>query len=127
MLVCREDEPEFVEWGYGGMGSVKTAAAVGADNKWARVQGSSSLGVGARTRQMRTWPSREAVATRWYERPQLGAHATLVIANVFGAVPGSAPYTSLPDGASASLDSLQHGGLWAASRNESDTDHGLRS
>lgn len=41
------DDNEFVEWGYGGMGSVKTAAAAGADKKWARVQGSSALGVGA--------------------------------------------------------------------------------
>ena len=31
-----------MEWGYGGMGSVKTAAAVGADNKWSRVSGSSA-------------------------------------------------------------------------------------
>ncbi|GJE87967.1 hypothetical protein PsYK624_040500 [Phanerochaete sordida] len=43
---ARSDDNEFVEWGYGGMGSVKTAASVGADNKWARVQGNSALGVG---------------------------------------------------------------------------------
>lgn len=43
----RSEEPEFVEWGYGGMGSVKTAASVGADNKWSRVQGSSAIGIGA--------------------------------------------------------------------------------
>lgn len=44
---ARTDNDEFVEWGYGGMGSVKTAAAVGADSRWARVQGKSALGVGA--------------------------------------------------------------------------------
>ena len=43
----RSEEPEFVEWGYGGMGSVKTAASVGADNKWSRVTGSSAIGSGA--------------------------------------------------------------------------------
>ncbi|KAF7796763.1 hypothetical protein EIP86_007946 [Pleurotus ostreatoroseus] len=41
---ARSEEPEFVEWGYGGMGSVKTAASVGADNKWSRVAGSSAFG-----------------------------------------------------------------------------------
>lgn len=43
---ARSEEPEFVEWGYGGMGSVKTAASVGADNKWSRVTGSSAIGSG---------------------------------------------------------------------------------
>ncbi|THG99601.1 hypothetical protein EW026_g2771 [Hermanssonia centrifuga] len=42
---ARSDEPEFVEWGYGGMGSVKSAASVGADSKYSRLQGSSALGV----------------------------------------------------------------------------------
>jgi hypothetical protein len=39
-----------VEWGYGGMGSVKTAAAVGADDRWSRVQGTSSFGAVGRSR-----------------------------------------------------------------------------
>lgn len=37
-------------------------------------------GGGGRTFQILTCPSREPVATRWKERPQLGAHATLVTA-----------------------------------------------
>ena len=41
------DEPEFVEWGYGGMGSVKSAASSGADNRWSRVTGHSSFGGGS--------------------------------------------------------------------------------
>ncbi|EMD34399.1 hypothetical protein CERSUDRAFT_86521 [Gelatoporia subvermispora B] len=44
---ARSDEPEFVEWGYGGMGSVKAATAGGgAHTVWARVQG-SGVSVGA--------------------------------------------------------------------------------
>lgn len=38
----RDTEPEFVEWGYGGMGSQKSkSGAPGSD--WSRVQGSSSV------------------------------------------------------------------------------------
>ena len=51
----------------------------------------SSLGVGGFTRHIRTWPSREPVATRWYDRPHDGAHATDVIANALGGSP------SVPD------------------------------
>lgn len=35
LVVCRTDEPEFVEWGYGGMGSVKNT---GQSSVWSRVQ-----------------------------------------------------------------------------------------
>ncbi|KAI0345082.1 hypothetical protein BDW22DRAFT_1426782 [Trametopsis cervina] len=40
---ARSEDPQFVEWGYGGMGSVKSAASVG-NNKYSRVQGSAALG-----------------------------------------------------------------------------------
>ncbi|KAI0684146.1 hypothetical protein BC835DRAFT_660117 [Cytidiella melzeri] len=40
---ARSEENEFVEWGYGGMGSVKSAASVG-NTKYSRVQGSAALG-----------------------------------------------------------------------------------
>ncbi|KAL1742100.1 hypothetical protein HDZ31DRAFT_66279 [Schizophyllum fasciatum] len=35
----RDTDPEFVEWGYGGMGSVKNE-----DNRWSKVQGATSFG-----------------------------------------------------------------------------------
>ena len=42
----RDEEPEFVEWGYGGMGSVKNAASHGSGVNWSKVQGSGAgLGV----------------------------------------------------------------------------------
>lgn len=40
-------DDEFVEWGYGGMGSVKTAAAVGALSKYGRLAGNSAFAAGA--------------------------------------------------------------------------------
>ena len=45
VLTCLHysSDPEFVEWGYGGMGSVKSADSVG-NNKYSRVQGSAALG-----------------------------------------------------------------------------------
>ncbi|KAL1659325.1 hypothetical protein GGF50DRAFT_92015 [Schizophyllum commune] len=36
---ARDTDPEFVEWGYGGMGSVKNE-----DNRWSKVQGATSFG-----------------------------------------------------------------------------------
>lgn len=39
----RSEDPEFVEWGYGGMGSVKSAASVG-NNIYSRVQGNAAIG-----------------------------------------------------------------------------------
>ncbi|TFL07766.1 hypothetical protein BDV98DRAFT_588222 [Pterulicium gracile] len=42
----RDEEPEFVEWGYGGMGSVKNAASHGSGVNWSKVQGSGA-GLGA--------------------------------------------------------------------------------
>jgi hypothetical protein len=39
---ARDDEPEFVEWGYGGMGSVKNTAGTGA-TVWSRLQGSGVM------------------------------------------------------------------------------------
>lgn len=44
---ARDEEPEFVEWGYGGMGSVKGAKSAGVGNNWDRLQsGSIDVGVG---------------------------------------------------------------------------------
>jgi hypothetical protein len=34
-----DEEPEFVEWGYGGMGSVKGAKSAGVSSKWDRLNG----------------------------------------------------------------------------------------
>ncbi|CAL1703451.1 unnamed protein product [Somion occarium] len=43
----RDEEPEFVEWGYGGMGSVNsTSQGVGA-GIWARVQAGAGVSIGA--------------------------------------------------------------------------------
>ena len=42
---ARDEEPEFVEWGYGGMGSVKGAKSAGVSSTWDRLQG-GSVGVG---------------------------------------------------------------------------------
>ncbi|KXN82634.1 hypothetical protein AN958_02485 [Leucoagaricus sp. SymC.cos] len=39
---ARDDEPEFVEWGYGGMGSVKGATSAGAHGRWERLHGTST-------------------------------------------------------------------------------------
>ncbi|EAU88177.1 hypothetical protein CC1G_03849 [Coprinopsis cinerea okayama7 len=36
-----DTEPEFVEWGYGGMGSVRGAKSAGAASRWERLHGSS--------------------------------------------------------------------------------------
>ncbi|KAF7970668.1 hypothetical protein HWV62_23320 [Athelia sp. TMB] len=45
---AKDEEPSFVEWGYGGMGAVRSNSGVGAHgSKWARVQGGGALG-GAR-------------------------------------------------------------------------------
>jgi hypothetical protein len=41
---ARDEEPEFVEWGYGGMGSVKGAKSAGVGNNWHRLQGGSAMG-----------------------------------------------------------------------------------
>ncbi|KAF9448896.1 hypothetical protein P691DRAFT_759509 [Macrolepiota fuliginosa MF-IS2] len=38
---ARDEEPEFVEWGYGGMGSVKGATSAGAHGRWERLHGQS--------------------------------------------------------------------------------------
>lgn len=38
---ARDEEPEFVEWGYGGMGSVKGATSAGAHGRWGRLHGQS--------------------------------------------------------------------------------------
>ena len=44
---ARDEEPEFVEWGYGGMGSVKGAKSAGVGSNWDRLQsGSIDVGVG---------------------------------------------------------------------------------
>ncbi|EKM83085.1 hypothetical protein AGABI1DRAFT_111600 [Agaricus bisporus var. burnettii JB137-S8] len=37
---ARDEEPSFVEWGYGGMGSVKGATSAGAHGRWERLQNS---------------------------------------------------------------------------------------
>ena len=42
---ARDEEPEFVEWGYGGMGSVKGAKSAGVSSTWDRLQG-GPVGVG---------------------------------------------------------------------------------
>lgn len=48
MRSCRTDEPEFVEWGYGGMGSVKNSA--GQSSMWSRVQaGDDAAGLAKKT------------------------------------------------------------------------------
>ena len=40
---ARDEEPEFVEWGYGGMGSVKGAKSAGVSSNWDRLQGGSAM------------------------------------------------------------------------------------
>jgi hypothetical protein len=35
---ARDEEPTFVEWGYGGMGSVRGATSAGAHDRWERLQ-----------------------------------------------------------------------------------------
>ena len=40
---ARDEEPEFVEWGYGGMGSVKGAKSAGVSSTWDRLQGGSAM------------------------------------------------------------------------------------
>lgn len=44
---ARDEEPEFVEWGHGGMGSVRSGAVVGAKSDYSRLQSSKKLSVGA--------------------------------------------------------------------------------
>ncbi|KAF9009472.1 hypothetical protein BDQ17DRAFT_1323034 [Cyathus striatus] len=44
----RDEEPEFVEWGYGGMGSVKGAKSAGVTgSRWERLQGQGAVAKGA--------------------------------------------------------------------------------
>ncbi|KAH8117668.1 hypothetical protein DFH11DRAFT_1039045 [Phellopilus nigrolimitatus] len=43
---ARDTEPEFVEWGHGGMGSVRGASASGAASAYAALQSSRKLSVG---------------------------------------------------------------------------------
>ena len=47
---ARDEEPEFVEWGYGGMGSVKGAKSAGVGNNWDRLQGGSAMGTHDKSR-----------------------------------------------------------------------------
>ncbi|OCH89076.1 hypothetical protein OBBRIDRAFT_836065 [Obba rivulosa] len=56
---ARSDEPEFVEWGYGGMGSVKAAAST---TMWAKVQG-SGVSVGAHDSGGEGWGARARAAS----------------------------------------------------------------
>ena len=43
-----EPEPEFVEWGYGGMGSVKGAKSAGVSGtNWDRLHGNGSVSIGS--------------------------------------------------------------------------------
>lgn len=44
---ARDEEPEFVEWGHGGMGSVRSGAVAGAKSDYSRLQSSKKLSVGA--------------------------------------------------------------------------------
>jgi hypothetical protein len=39
-----DQEPEFVEWGYGGMGSVKGAKSAGVSSDWGKLHGGSAMG-----------------------------------------------------------------------------------
>ncbi|KAI5119578.1 hypothetical protein M0805_006463 [Coniferiporia weirii] len=43
---ARDTEPEFVEWGHGGMGSVRGARAAGSEGAWTALQSSRTLSVG---------------------------------------------------------------------------------
>ena len=52
------DESEFVEWGYGGMGSVKSVASSGVDNKWSRVAGNSAFGSAPGANGEKGWGNR---------------------------------------------------------------------
>ncbi|KAH9934981.1 uncharacterized protein B0H18DRAFT_494722 [Fomitopsis serialis] len=52
---ARSEEPRFVEWGYGGMGSVQSNG-VGA-NIWAKVQSSGGVSVGAHESASKSRPS----------------------------------------------------------------------
>ena len=40
---ARDEEPEFVEWGYGGMGSVNGAKSAGVSSTWDRLHGGSAM------------------------------------------------------------------------------------
>ncbi|KAF5358509.1 hypothetical protein D9756_001964 [Leucocoprinus leucothites] len=45
---ARDDEPDFVEWGYGGMGSVKNAKSSGAHGHWQRLHTNSVSSTGGK-------------------------------------------------------------------------------
>ena len=47
---ARDEEPEFVEWGYGGMGSIKGAKSAGVSSTWDRLQGGSAMAYDDRSR-----------------------------------------------------------------------------
>ena len=47
---ARDEEPEFVEWGYGGMGSIKGAKSAGVSSTWDRLQGGSAMAHDDRSR-----------------------------------------------------------------------------
>ena len=53
----RSEEPEFVEWGYGGMGSVKSSA--GQSEIWSRVQ-KGNVAIGGN--EQSAWGSRSSAA-----------------------------------------------------------------
>ena len=40
---ARDEEPEFVEWGYGGMGSIKGAKSAGVSSNWDRLHAGSAM------------------------------------------------------------------------------------
>ena len=46
---ARDDEPEFVEWGYGGMGSVKNVKSSGAQSEYAKLASGNRVSIGHAT------------------------------------------------------------------------------
>lgn len=57
----RNEEPEFVEWGFGGMGSNQNHLHSSEGNIWAKVQSSSGMAIGAL--QSESWGSRSGSVT----------------------------------------------------------------
>ncbi|KIM87465.1 hypothetical protein PILCRDRAFT_85905 [Piloderma croceum F 1598] len=45
-VTAKDEEPEFVEWGYGGMGSVKAGKQNGGGGQWSRLQSDKAMGSG---------------------------------------------------------------------------------
>jgi len=101
-------DPEFVEWGYGGMGSVQGARSAGAGSKWERLQGgelddNDDGGGMAWVKQRREERARKAREAKEKEEKEAAEAAALAEGKVSGPADDEPPGEALPTKAASPL------------------------